>query len=125
MSQATPTPTTTAPADAAPQPGKTQQRYSGRVAVIGMDGWWPGSRNPAQLWSNLLSLRKQLRKIPELRLGKDQFCDTKPPPGETSYCHRAGLIDGFIFDRVFRRVHKKVYEGCDLVHWLMLETAHM
>lgn len=93
------------------------------IAVIGLGCWYPGARNPLQLWENILSCRLEFRTIPDCRLPLSDYCDTTGQSLDKMYSQRAALIDGFEFDWINRRIPKSMFESTDLVHWLSIEVA--
>ena len=93
------------------------------IAVTGLGCWYPGAKNPLQLWENILTRRLEFRKIPDCRLPNSEYCD---PTGESidhTYVQRCAVTDGFEFDWIGRRIPKSLFESTDLVHWLSLDVA--
>ena len=93
------------------------------IAVIGLGCCYPGSPSPQHLWENVLSRRRQFRRMPECRTPLADYYheDVKTP--DKSYARQAAVIDGFEFDWSAHRIPKSTYEATDLVHWLALDTA--
>lgn len=105
---------------------KTSQesdRRSTAIAVVGMGGYYPGATDLRTLWENILSRRRQFRRLPDVRLPISEYYDADPEAPDKTYGDRAAVIDGFEFDWVKRRIPKSAYESTDIVHWLALETA--
>jgi enediyne polyketide synthase len=101
----------------------TRKLSSTPIAVIGMGCRYPGSRSPRQLWENILSRRRQFRRIPDCRTPlADYFHEDIKTPDKT-YGRQAAIIDGFVFDWSAYRIPKSTYEAADIVHWLALDTA--
>ena len=86
------------------------------IAVIGLGCWYPGARNPLQLWENILSRRLEFRTIPDCRLPLSDYCDVTGKSLDKMYAQRAALVDGFEFDWIKRRIPKSMFESTDLVH---------
>ncbi len=92
------------------------------IAVIGLGCWYPGARNPLQLWEYILSRRLEFRTIPDGRLPLSDYCD-RLESRPTKYIQRLAVIDGFEFDWIKRTPPKSMFESTDLVHWLSVEVA--
>jgi enediyne polyketide synthase len=43
------------------------------IAVIGMGCRYPGADSPLQLWTNVLSRRRQFRRIPKCRFSLEDY----------------------------------------------------
>ncbi len=93
------------------------------VAVIGMGCRYPGADSPLQLWTNVLSRRRQFRRIPQCRLSLEDYYSDNKKAADKTYGRMAAVIDGFIFDWSTRRIPRSTYLATDIVHWLALETA--
>jgi acyl transferase domain-containing protein/NAD(P)-dependent dehydrogenase (short-subunit alcohol dehydrogenase family)/acyl-CoA thioesterase FadM/acyl carrier protein len=76
-----------------------------------------------QLWTNILSRRRQFRRIPECRLSLKDYHDDDKKAVDKTYGRMAAVIDGFNFDWSARRIPRLTYLATDIVHWLALETA--
>ena len=61
------------------------KRTSIPVAVIGMGCWYPGASSPGELWANILSRRRQFRRIPKCRLSLEDYHSLE----ETAYLLRS------------------------------------
>ncbi|GAB1544099.1 hypothetical protein NUACC21_67750 [Scytonema sp. NUACC21] len=95
-----------------------------RIAVIGMGCHYAGASDLKQLWENILAKRRQFRQLPDKRLPLSEYYDSDPAAPDKTYGNRAGVIDGFEFDWMNKRIPKKTYECTDIVHWLALEVAN-
>jgi acyl transferase domain-containing protein len=93
------------------------------LAVIGMGCHYPGANQLSQLWENILARRCQFRQFPAARLPMSEYYDPDPKIADKTYGNQAGVIDGFQFDWVQRRIPKTTVDSTDIVHWLALETA--
>lgn len=94
-----------------------------QIAVIGIGCIYPGARNPAELWANVLAKRQQFRRMADVRL---PFADYGSPDRNTpdkTYGQEAALVDGYRFDWQSLRIPRQVYEATDLAHWLALDVA--
>ncbi len=93
------------------------------IAVIGIGCYYPGSRNPRQLWENILSRRRQFRRIPDCRLPLKDYYHKDKQREDKTYARMAAVIDGFVFDWAARRIPQSTYLATDMAHWLAFETA--
>ncbi|SFJ80464.1 type I polyketide synthase [Thermoflavimicrobium dichotomicum] len=93
------------------------------IAVVGIGCHYPGAKDIKELWENILSRRRQFRKMPDQRLPLADYHDPNPDTPDKTYTRYAALIDGFEFDWAGRRIPKTTYESSDIVHWLALEVA--
>jgi enediyne polyketide synthase len=93
------------------------------IAVIGMACWYPGARNPRQLWENILARRRQFRRFPEQRFSIADYYDPNSGESDKTYISRGAVIDGFTFDWASRRIPYSTFQNTDVVHWLALEIA--
>ncbi|TBR57150.1 type I polyketide synthase [Mastigocladus laminosus UU774] len=93
------------------------------IAVVGMGCHYAGANDLKQLWENILARRRQFRQLPDQRLPLSEYHDPDPLAPDKTYGTRAGVIDGFEFDWMGKRIPKKTFEHTDIVHWLALEVA--
>lgn len=99
------------------------QSTSCPIAVIGVGCRYPGARDPVQLWENILSRRREFRRMPDVRLPLSVYHDADPSVPDKTYGERAALLDGFEFDFAARRIPQATVASTDIVHWLALEVA--
>ncbi|MDZ7400880.1 MAG: SDR family NAD(P)-dependent oxidoreductase [candidate division KSB1 bacterium] len=93
------------------------------VAIIGIACWYPGARNPLELWENILARRRQFRRMPDCRLPLSDYFDPDPKVPDKTYGDQAAVIDGYEYDWVGNRIPKSTYEVTDIVHWLAVDVA--
>ncbi len=93
------------------------------IAVIGMGCHYPGAPTLKVFWENILSRRREFRKLPDHRLPLSEYYDSDPTAPDKTYADRAAVIDGFVFDWIKRGIPKKVVDSSDIVHWIALEVA--
>lgn len=93
------------------------------IAVIGLACYYPGAPNIKQLWENIVTRRRQFRRMPDVRLPLDDYYDPDPTADDKTYGTKAAVIDGFSFDWMKRGIPKSVADSTDISHWLALETA--
>ncbi|RJX28815.1 MAG: SDR family NAD(P)-dependent oxidoreductase [Desulfurivibrio sp.] len=95
----------------------------GPVAVVGLACYYPGAPNIQLLWENIVSRRRQFRRMPDVRLPLKDYYDPDPAAEDKTYGTKAAVIDGFSFDWIKRGIPKSVVDSTDISHWLALETA--
>ena len=100
-----------------------KNKKSSDIAVIGIGCWYPGAKNPQLLWENILTRRKQFRKMPDKRLPLSEYYDPDPTAEDKTYGTRAAVIDGFQFDYEGKGFPCTTFEATDITHWLALEVA--
>jgi enediyne polyketide synthase len=96
---------------------------SDSIAIIGMACHYPGAQDLRSFWENILTKRRQFRRIPDTRLSLADYYDPDPTAPDKTYCDKAGLIDDFFFDLVQHRIPRTSFESTDIVHWLALKVA--
>ncbi len=93
------------------------------IAIIGMAGRFPGARNVAQLWQNLLEARETISHFrdDELEAGPDEDMVARASP---AYVRARGILDDIeMFDAGFFGINLKEAEVLDPQHRVFLETA--
>jgi|CXWL01.1.fsa_nt_gi enediyne polyketide synthase len=90
------------------------------IAIVGMACRYPDSRNPAELWENVLAGRRAFRRIPPRRLRIEDFAGSGP---DSIYLKDGAFLTDWEFDRVGFRVAGPSFRAADLAHWLALEVA--
>ncbi|MFT3776263.1 MAG: SDR family NAD(P)-dependent oxidoreductase [Minicystis sp.] len=93
------------------------------IAVVGIGCWYPGARNPKELWENILGRRRQFRRMPDVRLPLAEYHHPDKRVSDKTYGARAAVIDGYDFDWAGHRIPKSTYESMDIAHWLALDVA--
>ena len=94
-----------------------------KIAVIGLGCFYAGSKNPIELWENVLTKRQQFRDFPECRLPLSDYYDQNKKAVDKTYSRLGAFIDGFVFDWKQKRIPKVIFDSADLVHWLALDVA--
>ncbi|HMH94387.1 MAG TPA: beta-ketoacyl synthase N-terminal-like domain-containing protein, partial [Streptosporangiaceae bacterium] len=84
------------------------------VAVVGLACRFPDADDPPTLLDTILTGRRAFRQVPPGRLDLAELGAARP---------RAGLIEGWQFDRAAFRIPEPVYRAADPAHWLALETV--
>ena len=93
------------------------------IAVIGLACRYPDANTPRELWENVLTRRRQFRRMPDCRLPLGDYYDADKETPDKTYVRQAALIDGFDFDWAARRIPLSTVRATDIVHWLALETS--
>jgi len=96
-------------------------RASGSIAIVGRACRYPGAASPAELWENVLAMRREFRRIPPERLRLEDYLNVGGP--ESLYASEAALLEGWTFDRARFQVAGPTFRSADLAHWLALEVA--
>ncbi|MGE0763392.1 MAG: SDR family NAD(P)-dependent oxidoreductase [Bdellovibrionales bacterium] len=102
---------------------KPKNRGEEDIAIIGMACWYPGAQDLVQLWENVLTKRRQFRRMLDTRLPLHDYQDDNPAAMDKTYGKRAAFLEGFEFDWVTNRFPKSTFESTDMVHWLALDVA--
>jgi enediyne polyketide synthase len=93
------------------------------IGVVGLACRYPGARNAAEFWENVLSQRAAFRRLPAERLSlADYYSEDRSAPDRT-YGKSAAVLEGYEFDRARFRVSGDSFRSGDMAHWLALETA--
>jgi enediyne polyketide synthase len=87
------------------------------VAVVGLACRFPDADDAPMLLDTILTRRRAFRRLPPSRLDLTEY------DGAARARARAGLIEGWEFDRAAFRIPDPVYRSADPAHWLALETA--
>ena len=95
------------------------------IAVVGLGCWYPGARGPQQLWENILTRRREFRRLPDERLPLSDYHDPDRTTPDKTYGRCAAVLDGFEFDWAKWRMPQATYETTDIVQWLALEVANL
>ena len=93
------------------------------IAIVGMAGRFPGARNVAQFWRNLLEARETIShfRADELEAAAADDMAARASP---SYVRARGILDGIeMFDAGFFGINPKEAEILDPQQRVFLETA--
>jgi enediyne polyketide synthase len=93
------------------------------IAIVGMDCRFPGSNNLTEYWENILSMRQEFRRIPDMRLDLRDYYSNSRLDLDSTYSTQAAVLTGWHFDRIKHKVPKDTFDQTDLSHWLALEVA--
>ncbi len=94
-----------------------------RIAVVGIACRYPDAESPDQMWQNVLAGRRAFRRLPDVRMRREDYYspDLKAPDRHNAL--KAAVIEGFEFDRVKHKIAGSTFRSTDMVHWLALDTA--
>jgi enediyne polyketide synthase len=92
------------------------------IGIVGMACRYPGASSCRELWDNVLSQRREFRRIPPERLRLEDY-EAPAAGAESIYCTRAALLEDYEFDRTRFQVSGEMFRSADLVHWLTLDVA--
>lgn len=98
-------------------------KQTGRVAVVGIACRYPDADGPEELWRNVLAGRRAFRRLPDVRMRREDYYSPDPEAPDRFYTERAAVLEGWEFDRVKHRIAGSTFRSTDLTHWLALETA--
>ncbi|MFF2073551.1 amino acid adenylation domain-containing protein [Kitasatospora sp. NPDC058162] len=98
-----------------------EQRHD--IAVIGVDGVFPGAGDTGELWRVLTDGQDCLREVPASRWDIDAYYGTEGAPG-TVYLRRAGFVDGLTdFDAGFFRLSPAEAQWIDPQQRHLIQSA--
>lgn len=93
------------------------------IAIVGMACQYPEASSPDDLWSNALAGRRAFRRMPSVRMNRNDYLSADRTTPDATYILEAAVIEGYEFDRVKYRVAGGTYRSADLAHWLALDVA--
>jgi acyl transferase domain-containing protein len=97
------------------------------IAIVGLACRFPEATGPAEFLELVLTGRRAFRRMPPARLDVSEYGDDGPGPDGVDPAVfgsvRAGLLEGWRFDRAAYGVTLAAYQAADPAHWLALETA--
>ncbi len=105
------------------QPNKTENTNRDEIAIVGLGCRYPGAKNAKELWENIITRRRQFRRMPDVRLPLSDYQDDDKSISDKTYGTRAAVIDGYEFDWQGHRIPKKTAETTDIAHWLTLDVV--
>jgi enediyne polyketide synthase len=93
------------------------------VAVVGLACRFPDADDPAALLDLVLTRRRAFRRLPTCRVDVADYYSPDPSTPDATYSTRAGVLEGWQFDRAAFGIGPAEYLAADPAHWLALETA--
>src|SRR5256885_4489159 len=94
-----------------------------RISIVGMACRYPDARSLEELWENVLAQRRAFRRLPDVRMRKEDYWSADPEEPDKFYTAKAAVIEGYEFDRMGFKVAGSTYRATDLTHWLALDVA--
>ncbi|MFI6692101.1 SDR family NAD(P)-dependent oxidoreductase [Streptomyces sp. NPDC050433] len=108
-----------------PRPGAGMARGEQPIAVIGMAGRFPGSRDTAGFWADLLAGRDLVGPVPAERWDHSLFHDPEGRRVDATDCGHGGFLDDVTrFDAAFFGLTPAEAEGLDPQTRLLMEVLH-
>lgn len=106
----------------------TKRSGSGKVAIVGVAGRFPGSENVDEFWTSLLEGKEQHRIVPESRFGLDAWQHALGPDAQLPYgcfLERPGQFDARLFSISPREAAQMdpIHRLTMLATWEALEAA--
>src|SRR6185436_9915817 len=112
---------------AAPRPhaGRSTEAAAGDIAIIGISGRLPQSRDLDEFWTNISQGRDCITEIPERLWNWRDYWHPERGALGTSYSKWGGFIeDSDRFDPLFFGISNAIAEELDPQERLFLETVH-
>ncbi|MBM9508605.1 type I polyketide synthase [Actinacidiphila acididurans] len=94
-----------------------------RIAIVGVAAKYPDANDHEELWRNALAGRRAFRRLPDVRMRREDYWDPDPTAPDRFYSEKAAVLEGFEFDRVKYKIAGSTFRSTDMTHWLALETA--
>jgi acyl transferase domain-containing protein/phosphopantetheinyl transferase/acyl carrier protein len=95
------------------------------VAIIGMACTYPGSRNLAEFWRNIITGRDCIVDVPRERWNPDVFHDPRGSFEDRIYTKKGGFLGvSFAFNPLRYGTMPKAVEGAEPDQFLVLRTVH-
>jgi acyl transferase domain-containing protein/NADP-dependent 3-hydroxy acid dehydrogenase YdfG/acyl carrier protein len=104
-------------------PGSSNHQVADGIAVVGMACWYPGARNPRQLWENVLARRREFRLFPDERMPLADYWAEDATGTDFTYQTKVAVIDGFVFDWAGYRIPRQAFQITEVAQWLALDVA--
>ncbi len=93
------------------------------IAIVGLACRYPDADDVAAFYQVFTTGRRAFRRIPPCRVDLADYYSSDPATPDATYSTRAGLIEGWRFDRAAFGISQAAYHSADPAHWLALETA--
>jgi enediyne polyketide synthase len=93
------------------------------VAIVGLACRFPDADDPAALLDLVLTRRRAFRRLPTCRVDVADYYSPDPATPDATYSTRAGVLEGWQFNRAAFGIGPAEYLAADPAHWLALETA--
>jgi enediyne polyketide synthase len=93
------------------------------IAIIGLACRYPDADDAAEFFQVFSTGRRTFRRIPPGRVDLADYYSSNTGTPDATYSTRAGLLEGWRFDRAAFGISQAAYHSADPAHWLALETA--
>ncbi|MFI9076355.1 type I polyketide synthase [Streptomyces sioyaensis] len=93
------------------------------IAIVGLDGRFPGAGNPRAFWDLLMSGEDAVREVPAERWDKNAFHDPQGAPGRSNTTSGGFIDDPDAFDHEFFGISPREAEAMDPQQRLLLQSA--
>ena len=93
------------------------------IAVIGMACLFPGARNAAEFWDNIVNKRDAITDVPSNRWDVNDYYDPDPKAPDKTYCKRGGFLPEIDFDPMEFGMPPNILEVTDVSQMLSLVVA--
>ncbi|MEE9355676.1 MAG: SDR family NAD(P)-dependent oxidoreductase [Methylococcaceae bacterium] len=110
--------------DTKEEPTQKRSKYKDDdIAIIGIDGRYPGAKNVEQFWSVLKQGEDCIKEVPQTHFDYSQYFDTDPEENKI-YSKKGGFIDDVDkFDAAFFNISPREAELIDPQERLFLEVT--
>lgn len=93
------------------------------IAVVGLGGLYPRSRDLREFWSNIADAADCVTDVPETHWRIDDYYDPDPAAPDKTYCRRGGFLPTTDFDPVEFGMPPATLEVTDVLQLLSLVVA--
>ncbi|MBV8267909.1 MAG: acyltransferase domain-containing protein [Planctomycetaceae bacterium] len=94
------------------------------IAIVGLGCRFPGARDAAAFWEDLVAARDRTGDVPPDRWDPAVFFDPDATANDRVYCRRGGYLDGPIdFDPAAYGIMPRTVEGGEPEQFLVLDAA--
>ncbi|MEP7024515.1 MAG: beta-ketoacyl synthase N-terminal-like domain-containing protein, partial [Actinomycetota bacterium] len=93
------------------------------VAIVGLACRFPDADDAAAMLELVLTQRRAFRRLPTCRVDVADYYSPDPSTPDATYSTRAGVLEGWQFDRAAFGITPAEYMAADPAQWLALETA--
>jgi acyl transferase domain-containing protein/acyl carrier protein/NAD(P)-dependent dehydrogenase (short-subunit alcohol dehydrogenase family) len=94
-----------------------------RIAIIGMSAVFPGARDLAEYWDNILEGKYTVTEVPPDRWQLETYFDENPRARDKVYSKWGGFLDPVEFDPLRYSIPPKALEAIDPSQLLTLEVV--
>lgn len=95
------------------------------VAIVGLACTYPGARNAAQFWKNIVDKLSAIEEVDPRRWEPERFYDPEPGKEDKLYFKHVGSLGtSFTFNPLKLGIPPSTIEGAEPDHFLMLRTVY-